>query len=174
MKKNSIFYFFIFTILLGLQSCATDPLLRSHIVGNWQPVSLGSLDVKKLWPSDGTVAEPTTPEDNKMLIDLRQGMLKPDANGIMQKFTGEDFSRLISEATTSYRFTSDGAGARVNPEHPMKGEWKLNKKGTKLTLTNPDTKEKFILLIDSLSSNKMVATNKNLPNGLKVTYSKGN
>ena len=172
MKKNTILYFFIFTILLGFQSCATDPLLRSHIIGTWQPVSLGSVDVQKLWPSDGSVAEQATPEDNKRLIDLKQSLSNQSANGILQRSTAEDFERLISEATTSYRFTSDNLGARVNPEQPMKGEWKLNKKGTKLTLTNPETKEKFILLIDSLSSNKMVATNINLPNGLKVTYSK--
>ncbi len=114
-----------------------------------------------------------TEEDYKMLLDLKQNLSKPDANGTFQKSTSADLSLLVNEASTSYKFTSEGFGARFNPGQPIKGKWKLKKKGTKLVLTEVNTQEQFILLIDSLSSNKMVATNKNLPNGLKITYIKG-
>jgi hypothetical protein len=173
MKNNTIFYFLIFIILLGLQSCATDPLLKRYIVGSWQPVKLGSVDIKKLLPRDDTLPQQFTQEERKMLLDLKQNLSKPGANGTSQKSTVADLSLLINEANTSYKFTSEGFGARFNPGQPIKGKWKLKKKGTKLILTEVNTQEQFILLIDSLSSNKMVATNKNLPNGLKITYKKG-
>lgn len=171
----------IFTILLGLSSCATDPHLRSYIVGVWQPVKIGSVDIKKLLQRDDTSAHEYTQEEYKMLLDLKN-MSKQVADGTSQTI-GEDgtapalpqtgLSRLINEANTSYKFTADGFGARFNFEHPIKGKWKLKKRGTKLILTEINTQEQFILLIDSLSSNKMVATNKNFPNGLKITYVKG-
>lgn len=173
MKKNTFFYLLIFMILFGLPSCATDPLLRRYIVGAWQPVKLSSIDINKFLSSDGTPSQQFTQEDYKMLLDLKQNLSKTAANGTIQKSTGADFSLLVNEASTSYKFTSEGFGARSNPEHSLKGTWKLKKKGTKLVLTEVNTKEQFILLIDSLSSNKMVATNKNLPNGLKITYLKG-
>jgi hypothetical protein len=173
MKKNTGFYFLIFTILFGLSSCATDPLLRRYIVGNWQPVKLGSMDINKLLVSDGTPPRQLTQEDYKMLIDLKENLSKTAANGAIQKSTEADFSSMVNEASTSYKFTSGGLGARDNPKQPIKGTWKLKKKGTKLVLTEVNTKKTFILLIDSLSSNKMVATNKNLPHGMKITYIKG-
>jgi hypothetical protein len=170
MKKYISVNFIIFAILMGLSSCATDPHLRRYIVGGWQPVKLGSIDLQKLVPRDDTLPQQYTDEDYKMLLDLKQNLSKTAPDGTYQKGTGEDYSSLINEANTSYKFTSDGFGARLNASQPMKGKWKLKKRGTKLILTEINTQEQFVLTIDSLSSTKMVATNKNLPKGLKVTY----
>ena len=169
-------------ILFGLSSCATDPLLRSYVVGTWQPVKIGSVDIKNLLPRDDTLATQYTEEDYKMLIELKT-QAKQSGEGTSQTSTGadgsapkapvDDFLRLLNEANTSYKFATEGHGARFNPDQPVKGTWKLKKKGTKLVLKDMRTKEPFIILIDSLSSKKMVATNKYL-NGLKITYIKGN
>jgi hypothetical protein len=172
MKKNTIFYFLILTILLGLSSCATNQLFKRNIIGAWQPTKVGAIDIKKFLPRDDTIAQSFNDEDYKMMTDLKQSLSKPDGSGAVQKGTMEDFSLMVNEAITPYRFTSDGFAARDNPRQPLKGTWKLNKKGTTLTITDVNTQEDFILQIDSLSSTKMVATNKNL-NGLKVTYIKG-
>jgi hypothetical protein len=173
MRKNTFFYLMIFAVLTGLQSCATDQLLKSYIVGPWQPVKAGSLDIKKLFPMDDTLPHQYTEEDYKMLTDLKQNLSKAGVGGTSQKSTMKDFNNMVTEIATSYKFTKEGIGARDNPAQPCKGKWKLKKKGTMLVLTDFGTKEKFILLIDSLSSKKMVATNKNLPKGLKITYIKG-
>ena len=172
MKKNTIFYFLILLILFGSSSCATDPLLRRNIIGVWQPTKVGAIDIQKLIPRDDTIAQVFSESDYKTMTDLKQSLSKPDGTGAIQKSTGADFKLMVNEAMTPYRFTSDGFAARDNPRQPLKGKWKLNKKGTTLTITDVNTNEQFILLIDSLSSNKMVATNKNL-NGLKITYIKG-
>ena len=172
MKKNTIFYLLFFAILFALPSCATDPLLRKYIVGQWNPVKVGSVDLKKIIPSGEEEVPKYTQEDYKMLTELKQSLSKTNADGVMQKSTGDDFLRLLSEANTSYVFRNEGFGGRLNPENPQKGKWKLNKKGTKLILTDERTKEKFVMVIDSLSSRKMIATNKNIPSGMKVTYVK--
>ena len=172
MKRNLVFYFMIFTILYGLSSCATDALLKRNIVGVWQPTKIGTIDIQKLLPGDGTIVQQYTQEDHQMLLDLKKSLSKPAGNGTSQKSTGADFSLLVNEASTTYRFTSDGFGARDNLGEPLKGTWKLKNKGTMLIITDANTKQQFILRIDSLTSNKMVATNKNLK-GLKVTYLKG-
>jgi hypothetical protein len=173
MRKNTILYLMIFTILIGFQSCTTSALLRSYIIGPWQPVKAGSMDIKKLFPMDDTLTHQYTEEDYKMLTDLKQNLSKAGAGGTSQKSTMKDFNNMITEIATSYKFTKEGIGARENPTQPFKGKWKLKKKGTMLVLTDISTKEQFILLIDSLSSKKMVATNKYLPKGLKITYIKG-
>ena len=169
-------------ILFGLSSCATDPLLRSYIVGTWQPVKVGSVDIKKLLPADDTLVQQYTQEDYQMLIDLKtlakqlgegSSQTSIGEDGSAPKLPGDDFLILLNEANTSYKFAKEGYGARFNPDQPVKGKWKLKKKGTKLVLTDDRTKDQFIILIDSLSSKKMVATNRNL-NGLKITYIKGN
>jgi hypothetical protein len=170
MKKNVVNYFVIFIFLSALTSCATDARLKSYIVGVWQPVKLGAVDIKKLLPRDDTLSHQYTAEDYKILLELKMSAGKKDAS----ENSGADyFSILINEANTSYKFTKEGFGARSNPDQPIKGTWKLKKKGTRLILTGNETKEQFILLIDSLSPGKMVATNKNLPDGMKVTYVKG-
>ena len=172
MKKNILHYFIIFIILSSLTSCATDQLSRKYIVGNWQPVKIGSVDIQKLFPRDDTLAHQYTEDDYKLLLDLKQTAAKlgprDDASGV------DYFSVVLNEVNTSYKFTKEGIGARANSFQPIKGKWKLKKKGTKLILTDYGTQEQFILLIDSLTSNKMVATNKNLPDGMKITYVKGN
>lgn len=172
MRKNTIFYFLILMILLGLSSCATNQIFKRNIIGAWQPTKVGAIDINKFLPRDDTIAQSFNDEDYKVMTDLKQTLSKPDGSGTIQKGTMEDFSHLINEAITPYRFTTDGFAARDNPMQPLKGTWKLNKKGTTLTITDVNTQEDFILQIDSLSSTKMVATNKNL-NGLKVTYIKG-
>jgi hypothetical protein len=170
MGKNIFNYFVILIILSALTSCATDARLRSYVVGVWQPVKLGAVDIKKLLPKDDTLPHQYTQEDLKMLIELKKSASKLDAS----ENSGADyFSVLINEANTSYKFTKEGLGARSNPDKSIKGTWKLKKKGTKLILTDFVTKEQFILMIDSLTSSKMVATNRNLPDGMKVTYIKG-
>ena len=173
MKRNTVFYFMIFIIMFGLTSCATDPLLRGYIVGSWQPSKFGRTDPQKLLDA-GEVMEDSqyTMEDQKMLDDLKHNLIKPDAKDTLQRSIGDEWTIMVNEINTSYMFSSEGSGSRLNPDHPLKGTWKLNKKGKKLVLTGFDKKDQFILLIDSLSSNKMVATNKNLPNGLKITYLK--
>jgi hypothetical protein len=173
MTKNTLFYLLIFTILFGFSSCATDPLLRKYIVGNWQPVRIGGMDIKKLLPAEDTLPHQYSAEEVKMMIEFKQNLSTRGPDGTLQKSTGADFSQMLNEAGTAYKFISDGFGARINPVHPMKGSWKLKNKGKKLVLTDVKTKEQFTLLIDSLSSKKMVATNKNLPNGLKINYIKG-
>jgi hypothetical protein len=172
MKRNLVFYFLIFTILYGLSSCATDALLKRNIVGVWQPIKIGTIDIQKLMQTGDTTVQQYTQEDHQMLLDLKKSLSKPSGNGTSQKSTGADFSLLVNEASTTYRFTSDGFGARDNPGEPLKGTWKLKNKGTMLIITDVNTKQQFILRIDSLTSKKMVATNKNLK-GLKVTYLKG-
>ena len=172
MKKNTFFNLLIFVILIALSSCATDPLLRKNIVGEWNPVKIGSVDLLKIIPAGDEAVPQYTPEDVKTLNELKQNLSKTNADGAMQKSTGDDFLRLLSEANTSYVFREEGFGGRLNPEQPLKGTWKLKKKGTRLILTDDRTKEQFVLIIDSLSSRKMMATNKNLPNGMKVTYIK--
>jgi hypothetical protein len=172
MKKNTFFYLLFFAILFAFPSCATDPLLRKYIVGQWNPVKIGSVDLIKIIPAGEVDVPPYSQEEYKMLTDLKQNLSKTNAEGSSQRSTEEDFNRLLSEANTSYIFRNEGFGGRLNPEQPMKGKWKLKKKGTRLILTDDRTKEQFVLIIDSLSSRKMIATNKNLPNGMKVTYIK--
>jgi hypothetical protein len=174
MIKNTSSYLLIFMILLGISSCATDPLLRKYIVGDWRPVKVGTMDLQKLLPKDDTVPYQYTQEEIKMMIELKQSLSRKAADGTLQKSTGTDFSIMLTEANTAYNFTSKGIGIRYHPYQPIKGKWKLKNKGTRLVLTDLKTKEQFILKIDSLSSKKMVATNNNLPNGLKITYIKGN
>jgi hypothetical protein len=170
MKRNIFNYLVIFIFLSALTSCATDARLKGYIVGVWQPVKLGSVDIKKLLSRDDTMPHQYTVEDYKMLLELKMSAGKLDAS----ENSGADyFSVLINEANTSYKFTKEGLGARSNSDQPLKGKWKLKKKGTRLILTDFRTKDQFILMIDSLTSGKMVATNKNLPDGMKVTYVKG-
>jgi hypothetical protein len=171
MKKNSAYYFLILMILFGLSSCATNQLVKRNIIGAWQPTKVGAIDINKFVPRDDTIARSFNDEDYKMMTELKQTLAKPDGSGAIQRGTKEDFSLLINEAITPYRFTSNGFAARDNPRQPFKGTWQVNKKGTTLTITDVNTKEDFILQIDTLSSTTMVATNKNL-NGLKVTYIK--
>jgi hypothetical protein len=130
------------------------------------------MDIKKLLPRDDTIAQSFDKEDYEMMTNLKQTLSKPDESGAIHKSTKEDFSNLVNEANTPYRFTSEGFAARDNPRQPLKGTWKLNKKGTMVTITDVNTQKDFSLQIDSLSSTIMVATNKNL-NRLKVTYIKG-
>jgi hypothetical protein len=158
-------------ILLGSSSCATNQLVKRNIIGTWQPTKVGDINIEKLLPRDDTIAQSFNDEDYQMMTDLKQNLSKPDESGAI-KGTMEDFSLLVNEAITPYRVTSNGFAARDNPRQPFKGTWQLNKKGTTLTITDVNTKEDFILQIDSLSSTTMVATNKYL-NGLKVTYIKG-
>jgi hypothetical protein len=172
MKKNTVFYLLIFSILFGLSSCATDPVLKSYIVGAWQPVKLGSINLQRVLSGGDTLARQYNEEDAKMLTELKMRLSNSSPNGTVKKTTSADFSLLFKEAGISYKFTKEGFGARANAEQPIRGTWKLKKKGTKLILTDLTTKEKFILLIDSLSSKRMVATNKYLPDGLKITYLK--
>jgi hypothetical protein len=171
MKKSIFNYSVIFIILAALTSCATDARLKGYVVGVWQPVKIGAVDIQNLFQRDDTLPHQYTEEDYKILLDLKMSAAKQNAS---ESSTGADyFSVLINEVNSSYKFTKEGLAARANPDQPIKGTWKLKKKGTRLILTENSTKEQFILMIDSLSSNKMVATNKNLPNGLNVTYIKG-
>ena len=172
MKKNTVFSLLIFSILFGLSSCATDPLLQGYIVGAWRPVKLGSIDLQRVLSGGDTLARQYNQEDIKMLTELKKSLSNPSSTGTLKNTTKAGFSLLFKEAATSYKFTSEGYGARDYAGQPIRGTWKLKKKGTKLILTDLTTKEKFILLIDSLSSKRMVATNKNLPDGLKITYLK--
>jgi hypothetical protein len=173
MRKNTFIYLMIFTILVGFQSCATDQLLKSYIVGPWIPVKAGAIEIKKLFPENDSVARQYNEEDRKMLTELKQNLSKTGAGGTSQRSTEKDFANLINEIKTSYKFTKEGFGARDNQLQPIKGTWKLKKKGKILVLKETVTKQQFILEIDSLTSKTMVATNKNLPKGLKITYMKG-
>jgi hypothetical protein len=172
MKKNSLIYFLVFAILFAVSSCATDSHLKSRIVGVWKPVKIGSIDIQKLVPRDDTIAQKYTEDDKKMLLELKGSSSKPSAGGTPGKSTIKDFSQLINEANTTYKFTKEGLGARDNPQQPIKGTWKFKNKGTKLVITDERAQQEFVLQIDSLTSDKMVATNKNMPNGLKITYIK--
>ena len=172
MKKSALYLFF-FAILFSTSSCGTDPLLRTYISGEWRPVKFASIDMNKMIPSGDTAVPQYNQEDYKMLTELKQSLSttnNPDGSG--RKSTGEDFTRMITEANTTYIFRREGFGGRLNPETPIKGSWKLKNKGKRLILTDDRTKEQFVINIDSLTSKRMVATNKNLPNGMKVTYVK--
>ena len=172
MTKNKIFYLLIFIILFGFSSCATDPLLRKYIVGAWQPVKLGSVDITKFLPRDDTLQHQFTQNDYESMLEIKKSLKPQDA--VSDGSSPESgLTQMLHEASTPYKFITQGYyGERMNPGHPIRGTWKLKKKGTKLVLTDATTKEQFILVIDSLSSDKMTATNKLLPNGLKVTYLK--
>ena len=172
MKKRALHYLLIFTIILSVSSCATDPLLRKYISGEWRPLKLGSLDLQKVIPDGDAEVPQYTQEDMNTLTELKETLSVKNPDGTVKKSTSEDFDRMIAEASTSYIFRSDGYGGRVGPLQPVKGTWKLKKKGTRLILKDEKTKEQFVLIIDSLTSKRMVATNKYLPGGMNITYLK--
>lgn len=171
MKKSTL-YLFIITIAVALSSCATDPLLRTYVSGEWKPVKLGSLDIQKIVPDGDIVVPKFTHEDEQVLMEMKNSLSTKNADGTEKKSTSEDYARLIAEANTSYIFRTEGFGGRLNPETPIKGPWKLKSKGKRLILTDEKTKEKFVIIIDSLTSKRMVASNKYIPGGMKVTYLK--
>jgi hypothetical protein len=172
MKKNTFYYLLIFGILFTLSSCATDPLMRKNIIGVWVPEKFGTMDMRKLIP-DGDSAGPQYSEsDYKMLNDMKESLSKTGSEGKVEKGSEDDFSRMIMEASTTYAFREEGIGGRMSPVNPVKGKWKMKKKGTRLVLTDDLTKDQFVLIIDSLTSKRMVATNKYLPNGMKISYKK--
>jgi hypothetical protein len=171
MTKKTLLSLVAIIIITGMTSCATNKKARSYVVGQWEPYKLGSVEIKKLLPKSDTVSPQYSQEDYNALNDIKKSMGKPSGDGTKKKFTSEDFSALVEEAATTYMFTREEYASRDNIKTPMRGLWKLNKKGNQLTISNLDTPETFVLSIDSLTSMMMIATNPYLK-GMNVTYLK--
>ena len=170
MTRNKILFLAVIIISAALTSCATNKAAKRNIVGHWQPYKVGTVELRKLQPSDDTVAHQYSQDDYTMLNDLKRSLGKP-ASGEAAKGSSSDFENLIVEASTAYIFSVEGYAGRDNATRPMRGNWKMNRKGTEVTITDAGSLESFSLSIDTLTSSKMIATNPNLK-GIKVSYYK--
>ena len=170
MTRNKILFLAVILCAAMITSCTTNKAARRNLIGYWNPYKVGTVELKKLQPSDDTIPHQYNQEDYDMMNEMKRSLGKPSGDGT-SKGSSSEFESLIVEASTSYVFSGEGYAGRDNPLRPMRGTWKMNKKGTEVTITDAGSLETFTLSIDTLTPSKMIATNPMLK-GLKVSYFK--
>jgi hypothetical protein len=190
--KNYLTAVTLFLLACALTSCA---LVKSPneklIVGTWTPVKVEKYispeDLEKMKTqasgttsgtatatgakgATGNTAKNDTASKAKMAA---KGGTQGTGQGTPQQRAEQRLDRLIqAEQRSPLIIGADKIAVKNYPGNPVKGSWKMNAKGTKVTAKNFKTKEKYVLDIVEITDAKMVII-ENLPIGaLKINYVK--
>jgi len=172
MNKIRLSQVFVFALFLSLTAC-TPSKFNALIVGTWQPVKLGTLDIQQNNSEGDTTSGIPYLQNNRVLDLLKQSVLETKEKGMTTEDVLEQVKKTIDEPRVVYTFAAKGKGIRIVPGgEPMQGTWKFKNRGKLLVLTDKKNGQSFKLSIDTLTSSKMVVRNVNLPKEMRVTYIK--
>ncbi|MBL7138948.1 MAG: hypothetical protein ISS17_09245 [Bacteroidales bacterium] len=179
MKKIQLTQGFVFALFLFLTAC-TPAEFNTRIVGRWRPVKLEKTGMQQSSPDmqqsslpDDSILDQPPLFDEQALIQLKYEILDQKQKGMTMEDLATQFRNASAESQSTYTFFSNGIGIRDTPgAEPMKGKWKVKKRGKLLIFADKGIAKPIRLDIYTLTRTKMVAGSSNLPKGMRLTYIK--
>lgn len=130
MNMKLYFYFFIVTLLLGLQACQNKP--EEIIVGKWEI------------------------DKEAMKADLEKEVSKTSQDDPSKaKVLAESMETSLEKIQITYEFKADGSMTMLSQRYNTKGNWTISDNGETLVCTD-ENKQKTEAKIIEISKNRLV------------------
>lgn len=137
MRYSVIFVISLLGLLLLLGSCTASRVNKKLLIGTWKQEKFGPYIKNQSQFSDSL-------SDEQSIQELRMAT----------KNSGKDQEQLLRSMRFSTITFKENKTAFVSSlkKEQLQIYWKINLKGNKITIKNPQTSKKFILQIDKIDS----------------------